>query len=445
MTIAGVRNEYRVIPNDFSTAQENEADMARHTPLEEEPPGPVVAAFFFLGMGILLPWNALLSVIDFYSMVFPNISIAQYITNAYSFPFMVTGILLALSTGLLRYRRTAIFVGYGTLTILPALLPIFSTRETPVGTAEEALASKELWLIVFTAAVIGASCAMLQSILFGTLTLFPGGKCVSAFSTGSGVASVFVSVLRILLRILMDGDSKGSPKALKPGFVVFFLTCSVLCCFCIGVFRWLDKYSSYYATYVPSNCDTEGEDEETGIEILRRAWEVMHHIAKPAVGVFLSFAITLSLFPGIVVQVPSSLRGVVSATHKSWYPLVVVTLFAVGDTIGRGFPTERMVIRYAKALPIFSVVRVALVPVYWMQWVGVLPVNWILVMSMVVALGIANGIVATWAFLSIPSLTPLDSREMAGRLMFVMLISGISIGNILGWIVEAGLHSTANF
>lgn len=444
MVVTSAREEYSRVASLEPAPPDVEAGAEHCDDRQESPPQAVVWAFFFLGVGILLPWNVLLSTIDFYSVLFPNISIAQFITNANTFPFMVAGIVLAVSSGLSKHRRSLIFFGFVSLTFLTALLPMLSARDAPFETAANALVSTALWFTVFTSAVIGAVTAIVESLLFGILGLFPGGTCTAAFSTGMGVASILISGLRILLRLVMDGgDSQGSLTALQPGFKFFLLTCSVLCGFCAAVFLGLDQYSAYYANYVPSAY--VAEEPRTFAQVLRDAKDTLGLIAQPAVCALLSFVITLSLFPGIMVQIPVPLREGVSATMKSWYPLIVVAFFAVGDTIGRGFPTERLTKEYPNALPILLAARIAFVPTYLAQWMGTLPMNWFLIMLMVLSLGIANGLVATWAFLMIPERTPVDRREMAGRLMFVMLISGMSIGNVLGWGLEAALRCASEF
>lgn len=402
-----------------------------------------VASFFILGIGVLLPWNSLLSAIDYYSALFPQISVAQYLTNAYSLAFMIFGVLAALYPNLTTYRRSISLYGFLALTILPALLPILSARDEAISSSTEALMSKELWFTVIIAGLLGAVGAVLQSVLFGTVTLLPGGRCTTAFTAGGGVASLLLCGLRILSRLLLDSDTSSPLKGLKTGFCTFFITCSALCGTCMMLFLCLDRRSSFYKEHV-SSADTLHEQSvsKSFQDNLRDTRWILGEISKPAWCAFISFVVTLGLFPGIMVQIPVSLRATVSSTLSSWYPLVVVSLFAVGDTVGRAGLTEQIALRFPNLLPFLTVGRVVCVPFYLTQWVGLLPIYWVVVMVGVVFLGIGNGVVITLAFLWVPSLTTLENREVAGRLMFVMLISGMWCGNALGWLLETLLRHT---
>lgn len=436
--IAGDPEEEAGIPRTSGFSPEH----AFHDSSEEM----VIAAFFLLGIGVLLPWNAFLSAIDYYSVLFPNISIAQYITNAYTFPFMVMGTLAALSPDLSKHRRSIVFYSFVVLTILPAILPALSARDAAIVNSSEALVSKELWITVVSSAVIGGVSAVLQSVLFGTVTLLPGGRCTIAFTAGGGVASVLICALRIFCRLLMDGEAHGSLQALRSGFEVFFVTCAGLCGACMIVFLWLDRRSSYYREHISSpDVPQLDASSKTFKEILADARLTLGDIARPASCALISFMVTLGLFPGILVQVPTSLRATVSPTMGSWYPLIVVSLFAIGDTVGRGGLTEGMAIRSPTFLPLLTGARVLCVPIYLLQWVGILPIYWIVVMVLVVILGVGNGVIVTLAFLSVPSLTSPERQEVAGRLMFVMLICGMSLGNIAGWVLETALRYTTEF
>ncbi|CDF34957.1 unnamed protein product [Chondrus crispus] len=359
---------------------------------------------------------------------------------------MLSGVLAALYRNLTRHRRPVSLYGFLALTVLPALLPVLSARDKAIVTSAEALVSKELWYTVLVAGLLGAIGAVLQSVLYGTVTLLPGGKCTTAFTAGGGVASLLLCALRIFSRLLLDGDTADSLLALKPGFSAFFITCSALCGTCVIVFLCLDRQNSFYKEHVsPADARQEVMISKSFRENLRGTRLILEEISRPAWCAFISFVITLALFPGIMVQIPVPLRATVTSTLSSWYPLLVVSLFAVGDTVGRAGLTEQIALRFPTLLPLLTLARVICVPLYLAQWIGLIPVNWIIVMTGVVLLGVGNGVIITLAFLWVPSLTSLENREVAGRLMFVMLICGMSCGNALGWLVETMLRRTTGF
>lgn len=429
--------------------------MPSYIPLPPTPPGSpppqkpspslsphavTVASFFLLGIGSLLPWCAFLSTLDYYTLVFPTISVTQYITNAFTFPFMLTGIYISLSPNP-PPRRFAILSSFVILTLFSLLLPAMVHATEPV---LNPFSTTALWLTIITSVSIAIASAVLQSTIFALLANFPGGKCTTAYTSGGGVASVLIAALRILCRLLMEsgGNSVPSMYALHRGFQVFFIACALICAVCLAMSVWLEFACYEYRKRV-------AEGDAMGKEGGGRGWEeiqrTMEEMKGPGVWLMVSMALTLSVFPAIVVKVPVTMKDGMGEGLASWYPLVVITLFAIGDTIGKGIVREDFVARWPAALGLLVSGRIVTVPLYLLVWGGLgnvgLLESWILVLL----LGLSSGPVITMGFLSLGVLVPAERGEIGGRLMFLMLICGLSIGNITGWLTEAALKLVIDF
>lgn len=224
---------------------------------------------------------------------------------------------------------------------------------------------------------------------------------------------------------------------LQHGFQVFFVTCALLCAVCVLVMFGLETSCNQYLVRVADMNKNNGMEGDVRLT-LGELWAV-------GLNVFASMAITLAIFPGILVKLPMTMREVVGETMKSWYPLIVIAVFAVGDTIGRAAAGEEMIHRWKRGLTALVTVRIVSLPVYVGLWGGMGRIGWGGVWSLVMFLGLANGMVVTMGFLRLPHLVPMERRAIAGRLMFVSLISGISVGNFLGWIIEVTLKRFIEF
>lgn len=298
------------------------------------------------------------------------------------------------------------------LAIISALLPI---------AAEHGLSG-----VVGLVALLGITSGLSQTTLYGTVNLFPGGEVVTAFNSGGGFASILIVGIRIATRLLSD-DKDITLGSLLIGFRVFCSFCTVLCGACIVVFHRL-----YITDETYRECVSNGEERRFEIG---EAWSTLKQIRIPAISCFLCFTTTMMIFPGILGRLPNGF-GSVTDQFLSWYTLGVVALFAVGDTAGRMILSSRVASRYPDSLPALVLLKSLSVLVYLLVWTGAIRCSLLAVLSLVFVLGFLNGFVMNIAFIIAPSFTDRDRVEVAGRLMFLMLIYGLFAGSSSGWVVE---------
>lgn len=418
-------------------------------------------AFFILGIGSLLPYNALLSVLDFYNLKFPSDPIAHYITNAYSFPFMASGALLTVYPPPSNLRTPLILLSYFLMTLISLLYPLLSRFHS-------------LAVPLVLTALLGAINALDQSVLFGILALLLGNhpSCTTAYTAGGAAASILLVSLRIGTRLVLDIDpGQGhhqtiTPESLRPGFILFFIVCTLLCAYCTVVVIWMYTKSEVYAGQVlvaetdgvdsgdistsPLNSDTTSNETSNTTTPLLNFTENMRHLffklRLDIFSMFFCFVLTLMLFPGITTELPVTLRLNASSKTSSWFPLVIVAAFALGDLLGRISWSGTYATFYPNSLPYSSLARALFIPVVVILWCRTKGTSVLVAAATVFAIGMTNGFVMNAGFLIAPRrLNTSSEKEAAGRLMFLANNWGLFAGSSCGAILQLVLSHYTSF
>lgn len=422
-------------------------------------PFSLVAAFFLLGIGSLLPFNALLSVLDYFTLLFQGISIAQYICNGYTFPLMVCGISVILFPPPPSWRNGFVLFSFSVIVLISVLYPLLTTRSESFDSAVDGFASKQFVSCVVLSATLGVMSALGQAMLYGIIAILPFHSCTTAYNAGGATASVMLVFLRALTRLTTDeagSTTVTTPSTLRAGFFLFFSVCTILCFACCIVFIWMCRRSPTYMTYVVNplrsgsysssgNLTTSLISRPTWGEFFYNSKLAFKDIRTQAASMLGCFCVTLMLFPAITTVMPLSLRERASVHWASWFPLCVVGAFAVGDVTGRLTLSECTAQRYPATLPFLAATRFLFIPIVVAQWTGLVPTSSTLALATVLAIAFTNGFVMNMAFIIAPSVTTDGRKEYAGRLMYMMLNFGLSAGTASGWLLELGMSKLRSF
>jgi hypothetical protein len=202
-------------------------------------------------------------------------------------------------------------------------------------------------------------------------------------------------------------------------------------------------------------------------QVYRDTWYL---VWKPALSAFLNFFITLSLFPGVLVDIPVS-KGRLSLGN--WLPIVLITIFNLSDCLGRyilSFESKRpfkllmtrqlasntdlkqghLSLRYYRYLVWFpTLARVIFLPLFAMC---ILPSedqpifdSDILRCLIVFLFGLSNGFIQCANFTVAPTLV--ESEEMKNAVSLLLLLAiycGLSFGAFFGLLVEKIIRSMKN-
>lgn len=421
---------------------ENTKILASGTSDHETTP-QLAFAFFILGVGSLLPFNALLSVLDYYQLLFPSLSVSQVTTTAYTLPFMIVGVIATAFPPPRRFRPLCILSSYCIMCFVSILFPLLTTREEPFKAPVEAQASSQLQAIILLTATLGLANVLDQSVLYGLIGLFPEPSCTNAYNTGSAFASLLLVTMRVITRVFFDDHSATSPASLRSGYNFFFSVCTIVCLTCILVFYWMHQCSSEFAFHVRViwERDSFPLSSRSVSDRLRSSLQTLRVVIIPAVCQLICFTFTLAFFPTIMTTLPVALRQTTSPGLASWYPLIVVSTFAVGDIFGRCFFSGKLAVQKPHILPVMTLLRFVSIPIFILLWVGFLPYLWFFVVLSVFVHGYSNGFLMNMAFVIAPLLTSEQEREAAGRLIFIMVNIGLFLGSSFAWFIQAILRS----
>ncbi|KAK2079262.1 hypothetical protein QBZ16_002953 [Prototheca wickerhamii] len=143
------------------------------------------------------------------------------------------------------------------------------------------------------------------------------------------------------------------------------------------------------------------------------------------VSLVLIFTLTLSIFPGVLAEDSGSGR------MGGWYPLLLITMFNLGDFAGRilSMTLERMRWTDMRAILLCSALRLLYAPAIYF---GVRVAAVMIVLTL--TLGFTNGMLTCSAMASGPLHVPAHLTEMTGSMMVLALTVGLVLGAGLGFL-----------
>jgi len=150
-------------------------------------------------------------------------------------------------------------------------------------------------------------------------------------------------------------------------------------------------------------------------KILKRIW-------PEALNVFLTFFITLTLFPGTLLLIPSR-----NGINAEWFGIFLIFTFQVFDFIGRTAP-RFVTFPSANFLWIPTVARFAFFACFILAKDNKVFTNDYWTLSLDALMAITNGYFGTLAMMYAPSRVEDHERETAGNIMAFMLNLGIFAG-----------------
>ncbi|XP_050463129.1 equilibrative nucleoside transporter 4 [Cataglyphis hispanica] len=147
-----------------------------------------------------------------------------------------------------------------------------------------------------------------------------------------------------------------------------------------------------------------------------------------------AYFVTLCLYPGIVSEI-------ISCKFESWMPVILMTAFNASDLLGKVFALIPYEWKRTQLL-YFSSARVILIPLFLLCAIPrgapilsgegyPLLFSWLL--------GLTNGIVGSIPMIQAPSKVPEEHRELAGNIMTLSYITGLTLGSLLAYMMDACL------
>nr|XP_050861032.1 equilibrative nucleoside transporter 4 [Vespula vulgaris]XP_050861033.1 equilibrative nucleoside transporter 4 [Vespula vulgaris] len=160
-------------------------------------------------------------------------------------------------------------------------------------------------------------------------------------------------------------------------------------------------------------------------------YEVSKLIFPYMASIGIAYFVTLCLYPGIVSEI-------VSCKYESWMPVILMTAFNVSDLFGKLLATIPFQWKRTHLL-YFSSARIILIPLFLLCAIPrsapilsdecyPLVFSWLL--------GLTNGIVGSIPMIQAPSKVPEEHRELAGNIMTLSYITGLTIGSLVAYLMD---------
>ena len=178
---------------------------------------------------------------------------------------------------------------------------------------------------------------------------------------------------------------------------------------------------------------------------IRLAWQQMWHTVNKRtqlcqriwphmVSIWLAYAVTLSLFPGIESEI-------INCDWLRWTPVLLMAIFNVTDLLGKLLASLCYRID-SKRLLWASIVRLLMIPLivscagrqpkdsFWNRLPPLAP-------YLSGLLGVSNGILGSLPMIGAPSRVPIHQRQLTGNIMTFCYLFGLTIGSLFAYALRA--------
>ncbi|MCL7038729.1 hypothetical protein MKW94_020217 [Papaver nudicaule] len=376
---------------------------------------------FILGLGNLLPWNALITAIDYFGYLYPTKHIDKVFSIAYmgaSLPVLLL-LISCRSNWFSNNQRPLSFSFRFRMNI--GLFMFLLTLMTPPILDWSRISSPSSSYYVIVGAV--AVCGLADGLIGGSLIGFAGelpARYMQAVFAGTASSGVLVSILRIITKASLPQ----TPKGLQTSSYLYFLVSTFIMLGCIICCNLLNKlpviqYHLAHKRQISASLSTEPI----------KFWVVAKKLKFSALGVLFIYTVTLSIFPGFITE------NFQSKSLKDWYPIVLITVYNVSDLFGKSLPSIFIPKNIGKVSWACLFGRVLFYPMFTACLHGP---RWLRsetpVIILTSLLGLSNGFLTSVLMILAPKSVTLVEAEMAGIVMALFLGFGLVLGSVVGWI-----------
>ncbi|KAJ9554412.1 hypothetical protein OSB04_018457 [Centaurea solstitialis] len=373
---------------------------------------------FILGTSYLIPWNAFVTAVDYFSYLYP----AASVDRVFAVVYMTIGLVALLFVVFYSHRSRSfvrINVGLGLFVVALLVVPVMDVAYVKgrVGVYGG------FYVSVAAVAVAGVGDALVQGGMIGTAGVMPE-RYMQAVVAGTAASGVLISFLRIFTKAAYPQDAHGIRKSA----ILYFIISIVVIFICIilhNVAHRLPVVKHYHDLKIKAmNNEKEEKGEDPGALLRSTLRDVIGTIKWYGLGIVILYVVTLSIFPGYITE------DVHSEVLKDWYPIILLTTYHVFDLIGK-YLTSIYVIEDSKVAIGASFGRLLFFPVCFVCLHGPMVLRAeIPVGVMTSLLGLTNGYFASCLLMLGPKMVPVQHAEMAGTVLVLFLEVGLACGSV---------------
>ncbi|XP_042519580.1 equilibrative nucleotide transporter 3-like [Macadamia integrifolia] len=386
---------------------------------------------WILGYGSLMSWNSMLTIGDYYLVVFPTYHPSRVLTLVYQ-PFaFVTISILAYHEAKINTRKRNLF-GYSLFFVSSLMVLVVNLATSGKGGVGPYIG------ICVISACFGVADAFCQGGMVGDLSLMPP-EMIQSFFAGLAASGALTSGLRLITKAAFQNSNNG----LRKGAILFFAVTSLSELLCVLLYAFtFPKLSivKYYRSKAASEgsktvaadlaaggiqtIPSQDEEDQKPLERLSNKELIFQNIDY-LIDLSLIYVLTLSIFPGFLSED--------SGSHSlgSWYVVVLIAMYNVWDLVGRYVPLIKgLMIKSRKGLLISIISRFLFIPAfYFTTKYG--SQGWMLMLTSI--LGLSNGYLTVCVMTAAPKGYKGPEQNALGNLLVLFLLGGIFAGVTLDW------------
>ncbi|KAM0936057.1 putative equilibrative nucleoside transporter [Dioscorea sansibarensis] len=175
--------------------------------------------YFTLGAGFLLPWNAFITAVDYFSYLYPSVPVDR----VFSVGYMISGLIpLLFIVGWGAHRlsvSTRINIGLALFTLCLLVVPVMDAVYVEGVRGQYS----GYYVTVGAVAVSGVGDALVQGGVVGAAGELPE-RYMQAVCAGTAASGVLVSAMRIVTKAIFPQDAHGLRKSANVYFGVRYIT-----------------------------------------------------------------------------------------------------------------------------------------------------------------------------------------------------------------------------
>ncbi|KAL2338387.1 hypothetical protein Fmac_012833 [Flemingia macrophylla] len=369
---------------------------------------------FLLGAGNLLPWNALITAVDYFAYLYPT----KHIEKVFSVAYMISSVMVLLgmiswggwSKTTLRLRMN---LGFSMFVMSLMVAPVIDWTSSSTKLNERP--SGAYGMTVAAVVICGLADGLVGGSLIGSAGKLPKQYMQAVFA-GTASSGIIISILRIITKASLSQ----TPKGLKISAHLYFMVATVFLLCCI-VFSNLQHNLPVMQQY------HQRLHQESPLCTGTKFWAVAGKIKGAAFGIFIIYIVTLSIFPGFIAE------DLESKLLRDWYPIVLITVYNLADLMGKSLTALYVMQSITKAIWA-ATSRLLFYPLFVVCLHGP---KWLKTEVPMVALtfllGLSNGYLTSVLMILTPKSVPLSESELSAIVMTGFLGFGLVGGSVLGW------------
>jgi hypothetical protein len=287
-----------------------------------QPTHSLFLALMLFGCAFLVPWNSFLAAIDYLQLVYPDQRVEFDFSISYMLPNVI-GLIIGLFIGpkySINARLGPGFIVYFCVLTAAPFIGSFSLPYT---------------FLIALLALSGISDAIVQT---GGQGYAGAIGLPQAIQAGLGSSGVLASSLRIITKLMLPNDRAG----LQRSSTIYFIIANLIVVAGVLAYLWSRRQPQIQALMSAQALHQTGaaaHSEEWRSKVPVNVFSVAKQLWQPLLTIFVTFMITISLFPGTIVQISSTSD---SLNAGFWFPVlnivrkehikIVISIFGLSFT-----------------------------------------------------------------------------------------------------------------